>query len=113
MKMISMIITSMYRLLAIAFLLITTAEINAQQKVIQLYNGAAPGSETWTYQEQVYKAGTSSALIYNVSHPTLTVYPADPSVANGTAVVLCPGGGFYILAGVHEGTEVAEWLNKK
>jgi acetyl esterase/lipase len=103
----------MYRIIAIAFLLIIAAEISAQQKVIQLYNSAAPGSESWTYQEQVYKAGTSSALIYNVSHPTLTVYPADPSVANGTAVILCPGGGFFILAAVHEGTEVAEWLNKK
>ena len=103
----------MYRIIAIAFLLIIGSEISAQQKVIQLYNGAAPGSESWTYQEQVYKAGTSSAIIYNVSHPTLTVYPADPAVANGTAIIVCPGGGFFILAGVHEGTDVAQWLNKK
>jgi len=105
--------TSMYKVIAIAFLLIIGSKLSAQQKVIQLYDGAAPGSESWSYQEQIYKAGTSSALIYNVSHPTLTVYPADPSVANGTAVIVCPGGGFYILAAVHEGTEVAQWLNKK
>jgi acetyl esterase/lipase len=85
----------------------------AQQKVIQLHNGAAPGSEQWTYNEQVYKAGTNEALVYNVSHPTLTVYPADPSKANGTAVIVCPGGAFYILAIVHEGTDVAHWLNEK
>ena len=103
----------MYRILALAFLLNIAAYTNAQQKVIQLYNGPAPGSESWTYQEQEYKAGTRNAIIYNVSHPTLTVYPADPSVANGTAIIVCPGGGFYILAGVHEGIDVAKWLNKK
>jgi len=105
--------TFMNRILAIAFLLIIASNASAQQKVIQLYNGAAPGSEGWSYQEQEYKAGTKSALIYNVSHPTLTVYPADPSIANGTAVIVCPGGGFYILAAVHEGIDVAQWLNKK
>ncbi|MES1218058.1 MAG: alpha/beta hydrolase, partial [Bacteroidota bacterium] len=66
----------------IACLLIITIHANAQQKVIHLYNGAAPGSESWTYNEQEYKPGTNEALTYNVSHPTLTVYPADPSVAN-------------------------------
>jgi len=85
----------------------------AQQKVLQLYNGAAPGSENWKYNEQEYKAGTKDALVYNVSHPTLTVYPADPAKATGTAVIVCPGGGFYILAIAHEGTDVAHWLNEK
>ena len=103
----------MKKIFLIAFVLFTAFNSKAQQKVIQLYNGAAPGSETWTYNEQVYKPGTPDALIYNVSHPTLTVYPADPSKANGTAIIVCPGGGFYILVESHEGTEVAQWLNKK
>jgi len=55
--------------------MILAADIYAQQKVIQLYNGPAPGSESWTYQEQEYKAGTTNTLIYNVSDPTLTVSP--------------------------------------
>ena len=103
----------MNKILVIAFLLFSAFNTKAQQKVIQLYNGAAPGSEQWTYNEQVYKSGTKDALVYNVSHPTLTVYPADPSKANSTAVIVCPGGGFYILAIVHEGTDVAHWLNEK
>ncbi|MEP6750311.1 MAG: alpha/beta hydrolase [Bacteroidota bacterium] len=102
----------MNKTIVIAFFLFVTIHTNAQ-KVIQLYNGAAPGSENWTYNEQEYKAGTKDALIYNVSHPTLTVYPADPLIATGTAVIVCPGGGFYILAATHEGTDVAHWLNKK
>jgi len=103
----------MKKIILAGCVLLAAFTLKAQQKVIQLYNGAAPGSEAWTYNEQEYKAGTKDALIYNVSHPTLTVYPADPSKANGTAVIVCPGGGFYILAIVHEGTDVAHWLNEK
>lgn len=103
----------MTRILVIACLLFTFVSTKAQQKVIQLYNGTAPGSENWTYSEQEYKPGTKDALVYNVSHPTLTVYPADSSKANGTAIIVCPGGGFYILAIKHEGTDVAHWLNQK
>jgi acetyl esterase/lipase len=43
--------------------------------------------------------------------PTLTAYrPAKP---NGTAVVVCPGGGYGGLAMDHEGKQVAEWLNER
>jgi acetyl esterase/lipase len=43
--------------------------------------------------------------------PSLTRYLADPAKANGTAVVVCPGGGYRNLAMDHEGKQVAEWLN--
>ena len=105
--------SAMNKLIVITCMLFAAFSAKAQQKVIQLYNGAAPGSEKWVYNEQEYKPGTKDALTYNVSHPTLTVYPADPSKANGTAVIVCPGGGFYILAIAHEGTDVAHWLNQK
>jgi acetyl esterase/lipase len=45
----------------------------------------------------------------NVTIPTLTVY--RPEKPNGTAVIVCPGGGYSILAIEHEGTQVCEWLN--
>jgi acetyl esterase/lipase len=52
-------------------------------------------------------AGTT--MLRNVSRPTLTVYrPTGP--ANGSSVVVCPGGGWSILAWAHEGTDVAEWF---
>ena len=56
-------------------------------------------------------AGRRIIKLGNVSTPQIAVYRADPSLANGTAVVVCPGGGHYILAYDLEGTEVAEWLN--
>jgi len=47
--------------------------------------------------------------ISNVSDPMLTVFEAEKP--NGTAVVVCPGGGYTILAYEHEGSQVCEWLN--
>ena len=46
-----------------------------------------------------------------VDTPTITWYPAPRDTANGACVVVCPGGGYNILAWNLEGTEVAEWLN--
>ncbi len=43
--------------------------------------------------------------------PTLTVYLPDASKANGTGVVVCPGGGYGALAMDHEGVQIARWLN--
>lgn len=48
-------------------------------------------------------------ILSNVSTPTLTVFPAENP--NGAAVIVCPGGGYNILAYSHEGTEICEWLN--
>ena len=41
-----------------------------------------------------------------VDRPTLTVYPAQKEKANGTGVIICPGGGYNILAWTHEGIEI-------
>jgi acetyl esterase/lipase len=49
--------------------------------------------------------------IGNVSTPTLTIYHSAPDKDTGTAVVVCPGGGYTILAMDLEGTEVCDWLN--
>ncbi len=46
-----------------------------------------------------------------VDNPTLTIYRASEEKANGTGVIICPGGGYNILAWTHEGTEIAEWFN--
>ncbi len=46
-----------------------------------------------------------------VDTPTLTVYRASEESANRSAVVICPGGGYNVLAWQHEGVEIAEWFN--
>src|SRR5687767_1059278 len=49
--------------------------------------------------------------IGNVAKPTMTVFRPAAEKANGTAVLVCPGGAYNILAYDLEGTEVCQWLN--
>ena len=96
-------------------LLLSMISAQAQQKVIQLYNGAASGSENWTWNEAENDHNAwNTEVVYNVSHPTLTVFLPDSSVtASNTAVIICPGGGFHALSINSEGNDVAKWLSKK
>ena len=48
----------------------------------------------------------------NVSFPTITYYPAPQGLATGAAMIVCPGGGYYVLAEDLEGTEICQWLNR-
>lgn len=81
-------------------------------EIIHLYDGLPPGSESWTHQEQeCYSEAWKTEAVFNVVSPTLTVIrPAQP---NGTAVVVCPGGGFHGLSINSEGIDVARWLAAK
>lgn len=54
-------------------------------------------------------AGTK--MLRNVSEPTLTVF--RPGKPNGTGIIVCPGGGWRLLAWEHEGLDVAEWLTAR
>ncbi len=84
---------------------------------INLWPHGAPGAkassapETDIYDPQKDKpiAGRPIIRLANVSAPTLTVYsPQGPN--SGAAVVVFPGGGYYILAMDLEGSEVCDWL---
>ena len=78
-------------------------------ETIRLYEGVAPGSESWTHPEG--KSETNGTIVYyNVSTPEMTVYLPDPSIATGAAMVVCPGGAFSILSYTTEGTMVANEL---
>ncbi|NOX53783.1 MAG: alpha/beta hydrolase [Planctomycetes bacterium] len=57
------------------------------------------------------KAKNTIEAIAYVDEPTLTLYPPPKSKANGCAVVVCPGGGYNMLAWKKEGLEIAEWFN--
>lgn len=89
----------------------------AQQKIIPLYNGPAPGSETWNWDEgqamSDKPAPVKFPIVYNVSKPTLAVFAPDSAKSNGAAVIVCPGGGFHVLNIENEGTKVAKELTKK
>ena len=76
-------------------------------KVINIWPGAAPGSEHWEQKETTMSSGPMLTIV-NVTTPTLTAYLPDPAKATGTAVIIAPGGGFIFLG--TDAHEVAEWL---
>ncbi len=94
-------------------ILIHVVTIQAQQ-VIQLYPGKAPGSETWNWSEKTLeKNAWNTTVVFNVATPTLTVYKPATGKANGTAIVIAPGGGFQALSINSEGIDVAKWAVEK
>ena len=105
----------MNKISASLLLLFFTVAGCAQQKVIPLYPGVAPGSESWTWSEQENANNMyHSNAIFNISKPTLTVYPPESSHApTGTAIIVCPGGGFHSLSIMQEGYDVVKWLQSK
>ena len=79
-----------------------------------MYDGPAPGSENWNWNEAVSdKNAWQTKLVYNVSQPSLTVFSPDTDKANGAAVIIAPGGGFHALSITNEGMDVAQWLVQK
>jgi acetyl esterase/lipase len=81
------------------------------RRVFRLYEGAAPGSEHWRHHEQEnFSIPWQTQVVFNVVNPTLTLVAPDPAQANGTAIIICPGGGFHALSINSEGFDVARWL---
>jgi acetyl esterase/lipase len=98
----------------ILFFLLITHILSALQMYVHLYECKSPGSENWTWKEaRNNKNSVKTMTVYNVVHPTLTIFSPDPSISNGTAIIVCPGGGFHFLAIDHEGSNIAKSLVKK
>lgn len=83
------------------------------QEVIPLYDGDIPGAKPTpaTYVEHTEVRNNGTLIITKVSVPKMTVFVAPKEVATGTAVIICPGGGYSGLAFSHEGTDVAKRFN--
>ena len=80
--------------------------------VIPLYEGIAPGSESWDWSENLLVTESGMPIVRNVVNPVLLYYPADPDKAVGTAMIVAPGGGFRNLMMSYEGVDIAKRLNK-
>jgi acetyl esterase/lipase len=81
-------------------------------QTLKIWNGVAPGSETWTQKEQVIENTPVGTVVLNVVTPTLTAYLPERSKATGTGVIVAPGGYCVALAISQEG-DVARWLQSK
>ena len=87
----------------------------ADRPVIDVWPGKPPGETKEIGPEEFRppqpKQRADVQRLTNVSRPTLTLFQPPEANRNGATVVICPGGGYSILAWDLEGTEVAEWLN--
>lgn len=93
-------------------LLFPTSRASAQQEFPLYGDQPIPNSKSAPNQEKIDSSGNPVRYSYSlVSRPTLKVYQPPAGMANGTAVIVCPGGGYVHLAMTHEGTDVAKWLN--
>jgi hypothetical protein len=90
-------------------------------KVIELWPGKAPDETGDIGEEKIIMSPKldrkqveiteSTRLITNVTKPTITIYRPAADKDTGTAMLICPGGGYWNLYWQIEGEEIAEWLN--
>ncbi|WP_460613958.1 alpha/beta hydrolase [Hymenobacter seoulensis] len=98
-------------LLTLFCLIVAMTALAQTPSVIPLYAGVAPNSRPSQVQEKVDNEN-GKIRISKVVQPTLTVYRAPKEKVNGTAVIICPGGGYGLLAMDHEGYDVAKRLTE-
>lgn len=114
-------VISSVRLLAALALLILVGGVSLAaepNEVMTLWPGTPPGPSREVGEEaDITKptdrliAGRKIIKLANVATPEAHVYLPEQEKRSGSTVIVCPGGGYSILAWDLEGTEVAEWLN--
>lgn len=79
------------------------------QQQMPLYPGTIPNSrELDDAEAKKGEAGQTS----DIGPPNLTVFLPSPELAAGSAVIICPGGGYQTLVTKREGTDIAAAFNK-
>lgn len=98
----------------VLFMMIMMAEALDAQEVVSLYTGEIPGSKPSPVDFiEAAPVGLDGVMrVSKVSVPTLTVFLPAKAKATGAAVIICPGGGYGILAIEKEGYHVAKKFNE-
>jgi len=98
--------------LILSFFMILS-NVNAQNQILKVWPKGIPGAiNNETYVEKETITNNIPTRYEKVTDPTLTVFLPAAEKATGTAVVICPGGGYGALAFDHEGYAIARWLNE-
>ncbi len=84
----------------------------SKAEIIDLYDGEIPGALATANLEYQRDPAAKDTFLMAVTHPNLTAYIANPKVANGTAVIICPGGAYAGVSNVKEGDEIARRFNQ-
>lgn len=98
----------MKRVILSAICLMLAAQASAQQRY-PLWQGGVPGFESRASIPEL----SQDYWTKQVNNPSITAYLPDPAKANGTAVLILPGGGHVRLVTTSEGETIARWLNQR
>src|SRR5690554_7999 len=90
-------------------LLLIVFNVNSQDLTLKVWPDGAPNHNGMNEPEEVFEG----KRVRKVSEAEMYVYLPDKEKNTGAAVVICPGGGYWIEAMDHEGYEMAEWLKEK
>jgi acetyl esterase/lipase len=85
------------------------ASFSAAEEVIDLWDGQPPHSKPNALEEYV-KESWGVPCVHNVTHPKLTVHPAQGQ-NSGRAMIVLPGGGYEVESFIAEGRQIAEYLS--
>ena len=104
----------MKNLFVFLLLFLLSVSVNSQTKeLIYLWPGKVPGEPKEKLLPVFEPLKNDNVLrLAEVTNPAIELFLPDPSIKNGSAIIVCPGGGYKILAYNKEGTEIAAWLNK-
>ncbi len=99
--------------LALMFCTLIASYAADSAMTLDVWPGPAPGEKEDLGEEKAKTGndGKTVVSITNVSKPTLTISRPRAEDDTGVAVLVCPGGGYSVLAWDHEGEQVARWLN--
>ncbi|UBM60277.1 alpha/beta hydrolase [Marinilongibacter aquaticus] len=102
------------RLSAIFAMALCGARMSAAQQIVPLYPNGVPGLKAGVNVEETNVSDRNDGIVRlrNVTNPTLEVYRPKKN-DKGLSVIICPGGGYYILAYNHEGTNFAKWFAER
>ncbi|TGE25751.1 alpha/beta hydrolase [Hymenobacter aquaticus] len=101
----------MKKLFALTLALVAAPALLFAQATVSLYAGTIPNSIATNLQESSITLAGGGVRISNVVQPTLQVFRPAKDKANGTAIIICPGGGYARLSIDSEGSDVAKRLN--
>lgn len=97
----------MKKIIVSIFSLLLVNSVFSQQEIKLYPNGVSESNEI-----KVAESAQRTDFIINISEPRMYFYPAPKDKANGTAVLICPGGGYSGVSVINEGKLVAEMLNE-
>lgn len=99
--------------IVLAIMSMFTTSYAQDSTIIHIWPGAVPGSSEAKHAPTVTDNHSGGVTrLTDVTDPTLTVFRPAAGHANGAAMVVCPGGGYQILAIDLEGYDIAHWLTR-